>query len=128
MTATTRIFYGDYEKVAIQYVKGEGSDVEIDAVVAMNAVHEVEKIQFSEKEREVIKSAVNDQDRSLYMSTFMAAYYYKALGIFKGNPEDVTPENFRDQLPLMDPISVFLPPVKVGPMQCGDPPFLKQLV
>ena len=129
VTATTRIFYGDYEKVAIQYVKREeGLDVEIDPVMAMNAVHEVEKIEFTKKEQEMIKSADTDQDRSLYMSTFMAAYYYKILGIFKGNPEDVTPENIRDQLPLMDPIPVFLPPVKVGPMWRRDPPFLKQLV
>ena len=127
ITATTRIFYGDYEKVAIQYVRMD-DDREISTEEAMGAISEVENIPFSEKEREAIATAETDQQRSLYMSTYMAAYYYKQLRIFKGDPADVTPENFLTQLPLVDPIYVKLPSMKLGPMVNGDPPFLKQLV
>ena len=131
ITATTRIFYGDYDRVAVRYVNGQsdnGTDVYIDAQTAMDAIDKVEAIPFSEKERAAIASAKDDRERSVYMSTFMAAYYYKELGIFTGTPDEVTPENFLSQLPLSDPLYIKLPHVKLGPMVHGDPPFLKQLV
>lgn len=127
ITATTRIFYGDYEKVAIRYIQTD-DDTQIDAEKAMNAINIVEQIPFSEKERAAITAATSDQERSLYTSTFMAAHYYRLLGIFKGQPDEVTPDNFVTELPLSDPLYVKLPSVKLGPMAHGDPPFLKQLV
>jgi hypothetical protein len=125
ITATTRIFYGDYERVAVRYVQ---SDDGIDVQQAMDAIAAVEAVPFSEKERKAISDAATDHERSLYMSTFMAAYYYRELGVFTGTPDEVTPENFLAQLPLSDPLYIKLPSVKLGPMVNGDPPFLKQLV
>ena len=127
VTATTRIFYGDYDRVAVRYISDDGVS-KIDAQTAMDAIDKVEAIPFSEKERAAIASAKDDQERSLYMSTFMAAYYYKELGIFTGTPDEVTPENFLPQLPLSDPLYIKLPHVKLGPMVHGEPPFLRQLV
>ena len=128
ITATTRIFYGDYEKVAIQYIQLPDGMSQITPEQAMDAINAVEAIPFSERERQAIAAAETDQERSLYMSTYMAAYYYQKLGIFKGSPDLVTPTNIRSQLPLLEPIYVRLPSVKLGPMVHGDPPFLKQLV
>ena len=127
ITATTRIFYGDYEKVAIQYLEME-VDMEIDTERAMQVIDEVEKIPFSEKEREAIASARTDHERSLFVCSFMAAYYYQKLGVFAGKPDEITPDNFREHLPLLDPIEIRLPSVKLGPMVHGEPPFLKQIV
>ena len=125
ITATTRIFYGDYERVAVRYIQTTEA---IDVEKAMDAITAVEAIHFSKKEQSAIEAAETDYQRSLLMSTFMAAYYYKELGIFDGTPDEVTPENFVEQLPLSDPLYVKLPTVKLGPMAHGDPPFLKQLV
>ena len=125
ITATTRIFYGDYEKVAVRYIQTTEA---IDVEKAMAAITAVEAIHFSEKERRAIEAAETDHQRSLLLSTFMAAYYYKELGVFAGAPDEVTPENFVEQLPLSNPLYIKLPTVKLGPMAHGDPPFLKQLV
>ena len=125
ITATTRIFYGDYEKVAIRYID---SPLQISVKEAMDAITKVEATPFSEKEREVISGATTDHERSLFMSTFMAAHYYYVLGVFDGSAEEATPESLLRDLPLLDPIFVKLPTVKLGPMVNGEPPFLKQLM
>ena len=125
ITATTRIFYGDYEKVAVRYLQ---SPETIDVQKAMDAIAAVEAIPFSQKERTAIDSAETDHQRSLLMSTFMAAHYYRELGVFHGVPDEAEPETFVGQLPLSDPLYIKLPTIKLGPMVHGDPPFLKQLV
>ena len=125
ITATTRIFYGDYDKVAVQYLE---TDTPISVEDAMKAIDEVERIPFSLKEQAAIRAAKSDVERSLIICTFMAAYYYKRLGVFQKEPNEVTPATFRDHLNLRDPIYVRLPSVKFGPMVHGEPPFLKQLV
>ena len=82
ITATTRIFYGDYEKVAVHYLE---TDKTIEVQKAMAAIAAVEDIPFSQKEVAAMESAETDHQRSLLMSTFMAAYYYKELGGVQGN-------------------------------------------
>ena len=124
ITATTRIFYGDYERVAVCYME---SPREIEVQEAMDAIAAVEAIPFSEREQSAIANASSDNERSLFMSTFMAAYYYKQLGVFNGVPDEVTPEDFLKELPLSEPVYIKLPSVKYGPMVQHNH-FLKQLV
>ena len=106
ITATMQRIHGDYARVVIQQIQSED---EINVQHALDAIGTVEAIPFSQTEIQAIIRAKSPQERSLYLSTFMAAYYYQHLGIFHGAPDQVTPENFRDHLPLSDPIYVELP-------------------
>ena len=124
ITATTRIFYGDYDRVYVRYLKITNISFED----AMGAIDIVERIPFSLKERAAILAAESDAERSLIICTYMAAYYYKQLGVFNGVPDEVTPANFLDHLEVSEPIQVKLPHIKFGPMVHGEPPFLKLLV
>lgn len=125
ITAVTRIFYGDYERVAIRRLKaGE----KITCNRALEAAIKVEtQIPFTTQEIMFITEAANDTERSLYACTFVLSHVYKELGIMLTNPTDVRPDTFQDALPLSSPIYIKLPPYKPGPLIGGTPPLLSQL-
>ena len=126
VSAATRIFYGDYESVAVRNLK---KDLNISCKEVGNKVEEVIRIPFSDSEIEVVHGATSDEERSAIVCTSMVAHFYKLLGVLQGNPESITPANLEEHLDLETPIYIKLPGVKKGPLACGgDPPFLSKLV
>lgn len=124
ITAVTRIFYGDYEKVIIRKLN---INRRIDCKEAMDVAEEVEEIPYTQQEIMFITDSTSPEERSRYMCTFILAHVYHKLGILLSKPSDINPKNFQDALPLGEPISIKLPSVKSGPLIHGDPPLLAQI-
>lgn len=126
ITAVTRIFYGDYERVAVRrLMAGE----KISCGQALEAATKVEEeIPFTAQEIMFINEAATDTERSLYTCTFALSHVYHELGIMLANPIDIRPETFEEALPLSPPIYIKLPAYKPGPLIGGTPPLLSQLV
>ena len=127
VTAATRIFYGDYERVVIRHLRQSSAQIPL-CSEAMKLVDSIQRIPFTEDEEGVIKSATTDGERSALVCMFMVAHFYSLLGVFEGEPSTVRPETLLEVLDLTDPISIKLPPVKPGPLKSGDPPLLAKLV
>ena len=127
VSAVTRIFYGDYKRVAIRHLNMPQRD----DYVCQNITEYLKQIQntpFSEKELEVIRSTKNDQVRSAVVCTYMVAHFYNQLGFLNGEPSEVSPDTLETHLDLEEPVYVKLPPPRVGPVASGDPPLLSLLV
>lgn len=125
VSAVTRIFYGDYEMVAVRQLVPKASITCHDTI---KIIDEISEIPFSELEIEAIRAAKSPKECSARLCTFMIAHFYKKMGILEANPEDITPHNLEENLNLSEPKYVRLPPVKEGPVASGDPPFLARLV
>lgn len=125
MSAVTRIFYGDYEMVAVRSLSPKLS---LNCHEAIKIVEEIPDIPFSDAEVEAIESAKSDGERSSILCTFMIAQFYKKLGLLAVSPNEITPQNLQANLTLEEPKYIKLPPVKEGPVAHGDPPFLAKLV
>ena len=122
ITAVTRIFYGDYERVAIRRLRIKQK---IDCLKALKVAEKVEaEIKYSSQEVMMITEAETPEQRSLIMCTFTLAHVYKEFGVLLANPTDLRPDTFQDALPFSDPIYIKLPPVKLGPLVTGTPPLL----
>ena len=125
ISAVTRIFYGDYERVAIRRLC---TGQKVDSLHALSVAEKVEaEIKYSSQEIMMITEAETPEQRSLIMCTFTLAHVYKELGVMLTNPIDIRPDTFQDALSLSDPIYVKLPPVKLGPVVTGAPPLLSQI-
>ena len=125
ISAVTRIFYGDYERVAIRRLHTEQK---VDCLQAQKVAEKVEaEIKYSSQEVMMITEAETPEQRSLIMCTFTLAHVYKELGVMLANPIDIRPDTFQDALALSDPIYIKLPPVKQGPVVTGAPPLLSQI-
>ena len=125
ISAVTRIFYGDYKQVAIRHLQ---IDEEIPCETAMSMIDNVQKIPFLPQELEAIKNASSSEERSSIVCTLMIAHFYHLLGLLKGDPTTVSPRTLEHYLELSDPVSIKLPPVKLGPIANDDPPLLAKLV
>ena len=126
ITAVTRIFYGDYERVAVRRLKAGDR---INCSRALEAATKVEEeVPFTAQEIMFINEAATDTERSLYTCTFALSHVYKELGIMLANPIDIRPDTFEQALPLSSPIYIKLPAYKPGPLIGGTPPLLSQLV
>ena len=125
ITAVTRIFYGDYEKVAIRRLRT--AQKKLTCSNALKVAEEVEGIEYTPQELMFINEASSAEQRSRIVCTFILAHVYKKLGILLSNPSDIRPETFQDALPLSEPIYIKLPPVKPGPLITGEPPLLAQI-
>lgn len=136
VTAATRIFYGDYERVEIRHLRrsaaaAAGSSPTTSCSQAMEVVGEIQRTPFSEAEIAAARDAgLTDGERSALLCTFMVALFYKLTGVFDSDPTSVAPslEGLLASLDFVDPISIALPPPKPGPLKSGDPPFLAKLV
>ena len=127
VSAVTRIFYGDYKKVAIRQLNlPQGKEFMCQDL--WEYIDQVQKVPFSEKELQVIRKANSPQERSAYVCTFMVAHFYKLMGVFNGDPSSITPETLQDYIDLDEPVYVKLPPPMPGPVSSGDPPLLSILV
>ena len=127
VSAVTRIFYGDYWKVAVRHLKVP-AEKEFFCQELMEYINQVQNIPFTADELEAIEKANTPQERSARVCTFMVAHFYKLVGLFNGDPSKVTPETLEEYINLSDPIYVKLPPPRPGPVASGDPPLLSKLV
>lgn len=126
VTATTRIFYGDYETVAVRSLEPK---IELSCHEVLKIVDRIPDVAFFEEEVAAVQSSeVNDDERSSILSAFMIAHFYKKLGALKVDPITITPQNLEEKLVLADPVYIELPKVKEGSVAKGDPPFLYKLV
>ena len=126
ITAVTRIFYGDYEKVAIRRLRAGPKEIECSEVLEI--AENVENIPFTPQEIMFISEADTPIQRSLYTCTFTLSHVYKQLGIMLVNPIDVRPDTFQDALPLGESVYIKLPPSRAGPLIDGTPPLLSKLM
>lgn len=127
VSAVTRIFYGDYKKVAIRrlFVSPEQQFMCHDL---MENINQIRNIPFSDEELEAIERANSPQERSAHVCTFMVAHFYDQMGVLSGDPFRVTPETLQNHLNLEEPIYIKLPPPRPGPVASGEPPLLSKLV
>ena len=125
VSATTRIFYGDYHKVAIRRLQ---MTHEFNCQEMMNLVNRLSEIQFTSKEIKAIRESATPEERSAVLCTFMVAHFYKNIGELDVEPDTVTPQSLTDMLSLTKHAYIKLPKVKEGPVASGDPPFLTKLV
>ncbi len=127
VSAVTRIFYGDYERVAIRRLNVPRGD----DFVCQNVTEYLKQVQntpFSEEELMKIRSIENNQERSAVVCTYMVAHFYKQLGYLSSKPSTVSPDTLETHLDLDEPVYIKLPPPRVGPVASGDPPLLSLLV
>ena len=128
VSAVTRIFYGDYKKVAIRPLNVP-EDEELACRRVMEYINQVQNIPFSSDELKVIENANTPQERSAMVCTYMVAHFYKLMGMFNSDPSKVTPQTLQDHIDLAEPIYVKLPPPRPGPVAHGeDPPLLSKLL
>ncbi len=125
VSATTRIFYGDYRKAAVHQLN---TTKKFKCQEVMELVKELADISFSEQEVLAIKEATTDEERSALLCTFTVAHFYKLLGELEEYPYTITPHNLVSKLPLSTPVYIKLPKVKEGPLATGDPPFITRIV
>lgn len=125
VSAASRIYYGDYETVAVRFLK---TDLDISCQKMVSYVDEMAEIPFSDAEMKAITEAASPEKRSAIVCTFMVAHFYKKLGVLDGSVEAITPGHLEDHLDLEEPMYIELPGVKEGPIAHGDPPFLSRLV
>ena len=125
ITAVTRIFYGDYDRVLIRRLH---TTKKISCSLALDIAARVEaEIGYTKQEIMFITEAQTPEERSRIVCAYTLARVYKELGVMMVNPVDIRPDTFQDALPLKPPISVKLPKTKLGPLITGDPPLLAQI-
>lgn len=124
ITAVTRIFYGDYHKVAIRRLQTTRT---ISCGEALEAAQRVETIPYSQQELMMIEEAATPGERSKIMCAFNLAHVYKEMGVLLHKPTDIRPDIFMNALPLGDSVRIKLPSLKPGPLVTGDAPLLAQL-
>ena len=125
VTAVTRIFYGDYDMVAVRKLDPEAT---MSCSDALKIVEEIPSIPFTDDEVAAIEGAESAGQRSSILCTFMIAHYYQKMGILQSDPATIRPNNLEANLTLTQPTYIKLPKVKEGPVAKGDPPFLSKLV
>ena len=127
ISASTRIFYGDYEKVLIRKLKKEQaiSSQQVDEVAEA-----VRKVEFHENELKFIEDTnLSAESRSQHTCTFMLAHVLSRLGHLSIEPHTVMPKDFTSHLKLDNPISIKLPETRAGPLVSkGSPPFFAKLM
>ena len=135
-TAVNRIFYGDYEKVLVKHLESRACG-ELPIEKVMEIAENVQKVHFSEHERDAIGKAESPDARSALVGALMVARFYKLLSeavstdhpIFDGDPSRVTPQTLQQCLKLKETKSINVPPpLKRGPLATGDPPLLHKLL
>jgi len=126
VSANTRIFYGDYEKVTVCKLK---KDTIIPGINVDKAADVVEETDYINDELDVIKNPnLSETSRSQHVCTFMLAHIMSQLGYLTVKPHTVRPDNFLNHLVIGDPISIKLPETRKGPLCTGSPPFLATLM
>jgi len=126
ISANTRIFYGDYEKVTIHKLKKDKiiPGIEVDKVADV-----VRDTEFHKDELEAIRNPdLTDISRSQHVCTFMLAHILSQLGYLTVEPHKVRPDSFLSNLLLDEPISIKLPETRKGPLCTGSPPLLAKLM
>ena len=145
ISASSRIFYGDYNKVYVCRLNRHHADaascMRIDEVIQA-----IEKTPFSPGEVEAIEAeiksmtpvgfhAVSGEDsirpysRVLTIpSALVVAYVYKELGYLRGDPWTARPSTLEEMLDLGPRMRVKVPKPRWGPVQKGEPPLLAKLV
>ena len=126
ISASTRIFYGDYEKVVIRRLI---KDKIIPGAQVDQVADTVRQLEFHEDELKIIEDkSLSDDSRSHYVCTFMVAHVMSRLEQYKGEPHQARPKTFLDGLSLGELISINLPETRMGPLSTGSPPFLAKLM
>ena len=126
ISANTRIFYGDYEKITICKLR---KDKIIPGIKVDKVADAVRDTEFHRDELKAIRDPnLSDISRSQHVCTSMLAHVMSQLGYLTVEPHKVTPDSFLSHLLLDEPISIKLPETRKGPLCTGSPPFLAKLM
>lgn len=143
ISASSRIFYGDFVKVYIHRLKTDvtPSCFDIDKVKDVISKYTITATERDAIEREIAslsplgvnitcgEDSVRPTSRILKVpSCLVAAHVYHHLGFLKGDPCQARPNTLCEMLDLEHPIRVRVPKPRKGPMQKGEPPLFSRLV
>ena len=145
VSASSRIFYGDHNRVYVRKLKRGDSDAancrRMDRIVQM-----IESTPFTEEEVTEIETEIKGMTQTGFQalsredsirphsrllktpSALVVAYAYKELGYLKGDPRSAHPDSLEDMLELGPRLRVKVPKPRWGPVQKGDPPLLARVM
>ena len=145
ISASSRIFYGDYNKVYVRKLKR--GHAEAPTCRQMDRVMQaIEATPFSQVEVEAIEAEISSMSPARFHvisredsirpysrvlktpSALVVAYAYKELGYLRGDPWSARPSSLEDMLELGPRLRVRVPKPRWGPVQKGDPPLLARLM
>lgn len=128
VTAVERIFYGDYERVAVCRV--QGLEEELWAKQAIELVDAFESFEYTEEEIKMIEEAESPSARSTTAAILNLSLFYYKMGVLREHNTNIggVLSNWHTTLPMSEPVFINVPPVKPGPMKKGEPPFYQKLL
>ena len=144
ISASSRMFYGDFNKVYIHRLKtGQApSCMDIDRVKDAISKYEIYALEREAIEREISSLAptgfmvacgedsIRPNARILKVpSCLVVAHAYNKLGYLKGDPCQARPDNLLEMIDLEEKrVRIKVPKPRKGPMQKGEPPLLSRLM
>ena len=145
VSASSRIFYGDHNRVYVRKLKRGDSDAancrRMNRIVQM-----IESTPFTEEEVAEIETEIKGMSQTGFQalsredsirphsrllktpSALVVAYAYKELGYLKGDPQSARPDSLEGMLELGPRLRVKVPKPRWGPVQKGDPPLLARVM
>lgn len=145
VSASSRIFYGDCNKVYVRKLVRDQIDApsckRMDSIMSVIEATPFKENEVAEIEAEIAHmtpvgfQAVSGEDsirpysRLLKIpSVLVVAHAYKELGYLKGDPWSARPSSLEDMLDLGPRMRVKIPKPRWGPLHKGDPPLLARLM
>lgn len=133
VTAVVRIFYGDYERVAICRLKtSEGEQGKLSSSAALKVVDTIDTETYNDEEFETASEAPTPTFRSVITTVINLHRFYFKLGVLKETPKPTdikkTAEKWHEVLPVTKPQFIKVPPVKLGLLSRQEPPLYQKIL
>ena len=132
VTAVVRIFYGDYERVAVCRLQTSDEQKKICSKTALDLIDKISSENYTDEEIEVASEAPTPSFRSVATTVLNLNRFCYKLGVLKEQPKpsDVkgTIGKWYTTLPVSEPQFIKVPPVKMGLLKRGEPPFYQKVM
>ena len=127
VTAVVRIFYGDYDRVAVCKLK---STSQISSTQALDFVDDIDSYPYIESELATIEDAESPETRSVCTAIINLSLLYKEMKVIQEPVADVLSVlgKWHTTLPVEEPVFINVPPIKPGPMKKGEPPLYQKIL
>ena len=133
VTAVVRIFYGDYERVAICRLKtSEEEQGKLCSNTALKIVDDIDTETYTDEEVETASEAPTPTFRSVVTTVLNLHRFYHKLGVLKETPKPTeikkTIERWHEVLPVTKPQFIKVPQVKMGLLSRQEPPLYQKIL
>ena len=143
ISASSRIFYGDFTKVFVRQLVRENTS---SCMLMDKIIDKIANKPYTDEEKKLIEEeikqvsdlgypglggedSIRPHSRVLRLpSTLVVACVYHELGILKGDPLLARPDNLEEMLPLKEPLRLKIPKCRRGPFHKGPPPLFQRIV